>query len=133
MNLGPLDTPKMCLIVVTIQTHQNKRNLLPPANDIWDKVMFLHLSVILFTGGGVYPSMQWGRHPPDRHPPRQTTPPPQGRHPRPWANTPLEYYAIRSTSGRYSSYWNAYLLYIISDLELDIVYYTIIQGIINIL
>ena len=74
MNLGPLDTPKMCLIVVTIQTHQNKRNLLPPANDVWGKVMFLHLSVILFTGGGVYPSMQWGRHPLGRHPPRQTPP-----------------------------------------------------------
>ena len=26
--------------------------LLPPANEVWGKVMFLHLSVILFTGGG---------------------------------------------------------------------------------
>ena len=25
---------------------------LPPANEVWGKVMFLHLSVILFTGGG---------------------------------------------------------------------------------
>ena len=32
---------------------------LPPANNILSKVMFLHLSAILFTGGGVYPSMQW--------------------------------------------------------------------------
>ena len=24
---------------------------LPPANEVWSKVMFLHLSVILFTGG----------------------------------------------------------------------------------
>ena len=52
------------------------------------KVMFLHLSVILFTGGWVS-----GRHPPPRqtlpllgrHPPRQTPPPradtnPPGRH-----------------------------------------------------
>ena len=25
--------------------------LLPPANEVWGKVMFLYLSVILFTGG----------------------------------------------------------------------------------
>ena len=25
--------------------------LLPPANEVWGKVIFLHLSVILFTGG----------------------------------------------------------------------------------
>ena len=25
---------------------------LPPANEVWGKVIFLHLSVILFTGGG---------------------------------------------------------------------------------
>ena len=31
--------------------------LLPPANEVWGKVIFLHLSVILFTGGDVYPSM----------------------------------------------------------------------------
>ena len=29
------------------------RFFLPPANEIWGKVMFLHLSVILFTWGGV--------------------------------------------------------------------------------
>ena len=27
--------------------------LFPPANEVWGKVIFLHLSVILFTGGGV--------------------------------------------------------------------------------
>ena len=27
--------------------------LLPPTNEVWGKVIFLHLSVILFTGGGV--------------------------------------------------------------------------------
>ena len=26
---------------------------LPPANEVWGKVMFLHMSVILSTGGGV--------------------------------------------------------------------------------
>ena len=51
-----------------------------PQMKLWGKVMFLHLSVILFTGV-VYPSIQWGRHPPPqgRHAlPRQTPPP--GRH-----------------------------------------------------
>ena len=48
-----------------------------PANKVWDKVMFLHLSVILFTRGGMHPSMQWGRHPPGLTlPPRQTLPHP---------------------------------------------------------
>ena len=53
-------------------------------------VMILHLSIILSTGGrglgveGVYPSMHWGRHPP----------------------SPADGYC----SGRYASYWNAFLL-----------------------
>ena len=55
------------------------------------KVMFLHLSVILFTEG------EWqtplGADPPrSRHPPRSAC------------------WEIRATSGRYASYWNAYLL-----------------------
>ena len=29
--------------------------LLPPANEVWGKVMLLHLCVILFTGGGLPP------------------------------------------------------------------------------
>ena len=29
--------------------------LLPPANEVWGKVIFLHLSVILFTGGCLVP------------------------------------------------------------------------------
>ena len=32
---------------------KTKRVLLPPANDVWGEVMFLHLSVILFTGWGL--------------------------------------------------------------------------------
>ena len=34
--------------------------LLPPANEVWGKVIFLHLFVILFTGGVWYPSMHLG-------------------------------------------------------------------------
>ena len=60
--------------------------------------MFLHLSVILFTGGCLpapwADTLPWadppgrhtpGRHPLGRHPPGQTSP--LGRHP-PWADTP---------------------------------------------
>ena len=45
--------------------------LLPPANEVWGKVIFLHLSVILFTGS--------------RYPPGQVHS--QGRY-TPWAGTP---------------------------------------------
>ena len=48
---------------------------LPPANEVWGKDIFLHLSAILFTPGGVCLSAC-------RHPPRS-------RHPPPEANTPL--------------------------------------------
>ena len=55
---------------------------LPPANEVWGKVIFLHLSVILFTGWGVpgqvppqqvHPSGQV--HPLDRYTPWADTPP----------------------------------------------------------
>ena len=62
-------------------------------NEVLAKVMFLHVSVILLTGGGYLT-----RHPPGRYPP-------PGRHP-PQAGTPP---GIRSTLGRYASYWNAFL------------------------
>ena len=63
------------------------------------KVMFLHLSVILFTGGGSLPQCMLEK---------QT--PPQGAGP-PGAESPLHSacWEIRPTSGRYASYWNAYL------------------------
>ena len=59
----------------------------------WGKVMFLHVSVILFTGGGggggtVCPTACWD------------TPPPQRS----------AYWEIWATSGQYASYWNAILL-----------------------
>ena len=45
--------------------------LLPPANEVWGKVIFLHLFVILFTGGEVPDQV----HPRDQvHPPEQTPP-----------------------------------------------------------
>ena len=51
---------------------------LPPANEVWGKVMFSYLSVILFTGG-VCPTACWDTHPQRQAPPRQT--PSLGRHP----------------------------------------------------
>ena len=56
------------------------------------KVMFLHVSVILSTGGD-------GRQtPPGKTPPRQTH--------TPWADPPAK---DGHCSGRYASYWNAFL------------------------
>ena len=89
----------------------------------WAKVMFLQASVILSTGG-VCLSAFWDASPPARDqrptplppgirdpPPDQADPPPgPGRHP-PGPETPPEADAsIRSMSGRYASYWNAFLL-----------------------
>ena len=36
-----------------MRQYQPSLTFLPPANEIWGKVMFLHLCAILFTGGGV--------------------------------------------------------------------------------
>ena len=71
--------------------------------------MFLQLSVILFTEGvsasvhaGIPPPLEPDTppraDPPISRPPRQTPPP---LHSACWE--------IRATSGRYASYWNAYL------------------------
>ena len=39
--------------------------LLPPANEVWGKVIFLHLFVILFTGGSTWPGTPpWTRYTP---------------------------------------------------------------------
>ena len=54
------------------------------------KVMFLHLSVSHSVHRGLSASVHAGIHPPGRHPP------------------PAQ--CMRATSGRYASYWNAYLL-----------------------
>ena len=99
--------------------------LLPPANEVWGKVIFLHLCVILFTGGvpGQVPPGRYtpragtrpGRYTPWQvHPHRQVHPPGRYTPPRqvhPWqVHTPPTVHAgIRSTSGRYASYWNAFL------------------------
>ena len=64
---------------------------LPPTNEVWGKVKFLHLSVILFTGGST-----WAGSPPGRYTPWQVHPlagTPPGRYPLagtpPWQVHPL--------------------------------------------
>ena len=102
--------------------------LLLPANEVWGKVIFLHLFVILFTMGGL-PQCMLGYHP---HPPGLGThpqgpaTPPRTRHtsrdqthtphPHPPGNrhpagpgTPPGTRETRSTRGRYASHWNAVL------------------------
>ena len=38
-----------------VSSDSQLRFFLPPVNEVWSQVMFLHLSVILFTGGGGSP------------------------------------------------------------------------------
>ena len=100
----------------------------------WAKVMFLQASVILSTGGGSASVHAGIPHPPGSDTPQEQTPPPQSRSPlgadpphradtpqdqtphgsrHPPDQTPLPQEAdsgIRSTSGRHTSYWNAFLL-----------------------
>ena len=83
----------------------------------WTKVMFLQASVILSTGGclpqcmlGCHPPLEQTHHPRSRHPPgaytpREHTPPPEQTPPQEADS------GIRSTSARYSSYWNAFLFF----------------------
>ena len=106
------------------------KNVITGRNEVVAKVIFLHLSVILFTGGGVLSQCMLGYHPPeqtppgadppwdqtplgaDTPPPREQTHPPGSRHPRS-RHPPRETdSSIRSTNGRYASYWNAFLLVI---------------------
>ena len=96
---------------------------LQPANEVWGKVMFLHLCVILFTGGGVsltetptrqktsWTAIPWIETPLDRDTPLdKDTPFPRQRPPR------------MVKSGRYASYWNAFLFHVVSCSEITSVH-----------
>ena len=81
-------------------------------NEVWGKVIFLHLSFCSHGGGlpqgmlGYPPTPPLGPDPPLRdHTPEQT--PPGTRQPH---NLQSACWEIRSTNGRYASYWNAFLL-----------------------
>ena len=106
----------------------------PPHNHAWKhyyrlqrgcgKVMFLHLSVILFTGGGGWLPLVWGcvsatlwaDTPRWADPPWQTPPPPDrhplGRHPQadtPWADTPLGRHPPQADTSMPSTCWDTHL------------------------
>ena len=93
------------------------RKYLPPANEVWGRVIFLHLCVILFLSG-------------------------RGVCPTPWKPTPLPWMqapygcrntldadpvldaetpsTVQSASGRYASYWYAYLSFIFSEKSYEV-------------
>ena len=50
--------------ILLSEFYQDCYNLLPPANEVWGKVIFLHLFVILFTRGFLVPGGAWLRPPP---------------------------------------------------------------------
>ena len=116
---------------------------LPLPNEVCEGYV-LHLSVILFTGGGLPQCMLGNIHPPTipgadtptgadtphrtKHPPEQTPPcpgtrhPTRSRHPRDQAPPPRysACWEIRSTSERYASYWNAILFVILSYCSIGV-------------
>ena len=73
-------------------TISSKYGFVTGRNEVVAKVIFLHLSVILFTGGVCLRQTPPGQTPRVRHPPGQTPPgqtPPQVRHTPLGADTPL--------------------------------------------
>ena len=110
---GPssIEYPELGLDLVHIANTKLNYTFYRPQRS-WGKVMFLQASMILLTWGSA--SVHAGiPHPPTRHPPGADTPP-WDQAP-PWKQTPpppqhRACWEIRSTRGRYASYWNAILL-----------------------
>ena len=76
--------------------------LLPPVNEVCE-VVFLHLSVShsVHGEGGMHTGGSTSRRSASREVCIQGD----------WADaSPIGYYGIKSTSGQYASYWNAFLL-----------------------
>ena len=107
---------------------------LPPANEVWGKVIFSEACVKNSVHRRGLPQCMLGYHPHPppgtRHPPPpgagtpwDQAPPPRNRHPLgpgtpPGPSTPSRpCWEIRSTSGRYASYWNAFLLSIFFSIK----------------
>ena len=82
-----------------IEKEVRQSRFLPPANEVWGKVIFLHLSVILFHGGGEY----LGRYTSWAGTPSQAGTPPGQVHP--LAGTPLGRYTPSSPLDRYTCPW----------------------------
>ena len=95
---------------------QQIREFLPPTNKVWGKVIFLHLSVILFTGGG---SVMMPIPVIDSTTPfPQTAPPPRPHpgqhHPSPswttlpsWTAPPRQHHPLDNTTPRHHHPWTA--------------------------
>ena len=113
----PKSRPPLGRYTPPVQTHPRAGGMHPtgmhscyhPQTNLRRLCFYTCLSVILFTGvpGQVHPP---GRSTPRQVHPKAGTPPPRQVH-------PLDRYTprssacweIRATSGRYSSYWNAFL------------------------
>ena len=105
-------------------------------NEVLAKVLFLHPTVILFSGGCDNPCQtphSWHGEPSrSRHTPLGMENPPRRRHTPPeqtppgWRTPPprVADSGIRSTIGRYASYWNAFLFATVFDDGLRSVYST---------
>ena len=95
---------------------KNDHPFLPPANEVWGKVIFLHQSVILSTGG-----VPGQVHPTGTYTPWASTPqgqvPPPGRYTPRAGTLPIQWFM----HGQYASYWNAFLLLLISSSLLTFV------------
>ena len=72
------------IVATVVETHDpvtgrnawHETAFLPPANEVWGKVIFSQASVILLTGGGVCLSACWDTPPLPGRPPCQGDPPP---------------------------------------------------------
>ena len=93
-------------------------NIFTIRNKIWDKVIFSEVCVKNSVHGGCLPHCMLGYTPNQRQtPPRADTLPPtdQRQTPHSGADTPCSLcYEIWPTSRQYTSYWNAYLLSLLS-------------------
>ena len=116
----------------------------PPANEVCEGYVFTPVcqSFCSQEEGGVCLSACWDIHPLEQIPLMSRHP--QSRHPlgshplgayTPWADTPMQtrplhsaYWEIRATSGRYASYWNAYLLCSYPSKESHISGYLLIKS-----
>ena len=82
-KLDELISPYLChdaLFFVYIYCNMHFFTLLPPANEVWGKVIFWYLFVSLFTGWGM-PQCMLGYHPQDQASPPGTMHPPRTMHP----------------------------------------------------
>ena len=92
---------------------KNLVHFLPAATKLWPRLCF-YTCVWFCSQGGGYSGQ--GEPPRSRHPP----PPPGRENPPSWADPPRPdapppqeaHSSVRSTSGRYASYWNAFFSYL---------------------